>query len=165
MSNQIDSPKAPHLDGLRRLAGGFHSVAKQAPFRIAFRVDVGSKNNPKIDEISSFGALCFASAFRAEKSLISGGPQSWKSLVLLSKNKVFRETKLLPTGTIFGWFSTPKLLQNPLKVASKCYCFFDFVFEANFNDFEVQFEPQNRWNFEKINDLWKRWRNSTLYAF
>ena len=139
MSNQIDSPKAPAWADFRWFPGDFHSVAKQAPFRIAFRVDFGSENGPKIDEISSFGALRFASAFRAEKSLISGGPQSWKSLVSLCKNMVFRETKLLPTGTIFGWFSTPKLLQNPLKVASKCYCFFDFVFEANFNDFVVQF--------------------------
>ena len=76
MSNQIDNPKAPTLANLRRVAGEFHSVAKQAPFRIAFRVDFWSENRPKIDEISSFGALRFASAFRAEKSLISGGPQS-----------------------------------------------------------------------------------------
>ena len=123
LRSQIGSPKVLRPVGLRRLPSDFHSVAKQAPFRIAFRVDFGSENGPKIDEISSFGALRFASAFRAEKSLISRGPQSWKSLVLLRKNKVFRETKLLPTGTIFGWFFTPKLLQNPLKVASKCYCF------------------------------------------
>ena len=76
MSNQIDSPKAPRLADFRRLPGALHSVAKQAPFRIAFRVDLGTENGPKIDEISSFGALRFASAFRAGKSLISGGPQS-----------------------------------------------------------------------------------------
>ena len=76
MSNQIDSPKAPRLANFRRFAGGLHSVAKQAPFRIAFRVDFGSGNYPKINEISSFGVLRFASAFWAEKSLISGGPQS-----------------------------------------------------------------------------------------
>ena len=102
-------------------------------------VDFGSENGPKISEISSFGALRFASAIRAGKSLISKRPQSWKSLVLLSKIKVFHKTKLLPTGTIFNWFSTPKLLWNPLKVASKCYCFFIFVSEANLNDVEVQF--------------------------
>ena len=149
MSNQIDNPKALPLAGFRRGAGGFHSVAKQAPLRIAFRADFGSENGPKMHEISSFLALRFASAFRAGKSLISGGPQSWKSLVLLSKNNVFRKTKLLPTRTIFGWFSTPKLLQNPLKVASKCNCFFDFVFEANFNDFVVQFGALKSMTFWK----------------
>ena len=121
MSNQIDSPRTLSLANLWQLAGGFHSVAKQAPFRIAFWIEFGSKNGPEIDEISSFGALRFASAFRAGKSLVSGSPGSWKTLVLLIRNKVFRKTKLLPTGTIFGWFSTPKLLWNPLKVASKCY--------------------------------------------
>ena len=30
------------------------------------------------------------------------------------------------------------MLRNLLKVASKCYCFFNFVFEANFSDFEVE---------------------------
>ena len=54
MSNQIDNPKAPRLANLRRVAGDFHSVAKQAPFRIAFLLDFGGQNYPKIDEISSF---------------------------------------------------------------------------------------------------------------
>ena len=76
MSNQIDNPKALPLAGFRRFAGELHSVAKQAPFRVAFRVDFGSENGPKIDEISTFGALRFASAFRAGKSLIAGGPRS-----------------------------------------------------------------------------------------
>ena len=76
MSNQIDSPKARRPADLRRGPGDFHSVAKQAPFCIAFRVDFGSENGPKINEISSFGALRFASAFRAGKSLIPGGIQS-----------------------------------------------------------------------------------------
>ena len=76
MSNQIDSPKAPTWANLRRGAGELHSVAKQAPFRIAFRLDLGSENCPKISEISSFAAHPFTSAFRAGKLLISGGPQS-----------------------------------------------------------------------------------------
>ena len=37
MSNQIDSPKALRLGGLRLGAGDMNSVAKQAPFCIAFR--------------------------------------------------------------------------------------------------------------------------------
>ena len=68
MSNQIDNPKALPLAGFRRLAGDLHSVAKQAPFRVAFRVNFGSENRPKINEISSFGALRFVSAFWAGRS-------------------------------------------------------------------------------------------------
>ena len=76
LRSQIGSPKVVRPVNLRRFAGGLHSVAKPTPFCVAFRVDFGSENCPKIDEISSFGALRFASAFRAEKSVISGGPQS-----------------------------------------------------------------------------------------
>ena len=75
MSNQIDNPKTPGWANLRRVAGGLRSIAKQAPFRIAFRVDFGSENGPKIHEISSFGAVCFTSSFRAANLMISGGPQ------------------------------------------------------------------------------------------
>ena len=78
MSNQIDSPKAPTLADLRRLAGEFHSVAKQALFRIAFRVDFGAQNPPKIDEISSFEALRFTSEFQAVKLVIFGGTKKLK---------------------------------------------------------------------------------------
>ena len=76
MSNQKDSQRPAALGDFRRFSGDLHSVAKQTLFRIAFRVEFGGQNGPKINEISSFGALRFASAFRAEKSLISGGPQS-----------------------------------------------------------------------------------------
>ena len=76
MSNQIDSPKAAALADLRRFAGELHSVAKQAPFCIAFRVDFGAPNPPKIDEISSLGALRFTSEFQAVKLVIFGGAQS-----------------------------------------------------------------------------------------
>ena len=76
MSNQIDSPKAPILANSGRGAGDLHSVAKQAPFRIAFRLDFGGQNGPKIDEISSFGALRFTSEFQAAKLMILGGAQS-----------------------------------------------------------------------------------------
>ena len=72
MSNQIDNPKAPRLAELRRVAGDFHSVAKQAPFRIAFRVDFGGQNDPKIDEISNVTAFRFAFAFRDAKFMIFG---------------------------------------------------------------------------------------------
>ena len=76
MRSQIGSPKVVRPVDFRQGPRGSHSVAKQALFDVAFQIDFGGQNHPKIDEISSFGALCFASAFRAEKSLISGGPQS-----------------------------------------------------------------------------------------
>ena len=38
-SNQIDSPKPPGLANFGRVAGEFHSVAKQASFRVALRSD------------------------------------------------------------------------------------------------------------------------------
>ena len=113
MSNQIDSPKAPRLANLGRGPGELHSVAKQAPFRIAFRVEFGGQNGPKINEISSFGALRFTSEFQAAKLVIFGGAQSWKSLVLLRKNKVFRKIDFLLTRTICGRFSRSKMFRNP----------------------------------------------------
>ena len=76
MNSQIDSPKPPTLDDFGRGAGEFHSVAKQAPFRIAFRLEFGGQNGPKIDEISSFGAIRFTSEFRAAKLVIFGGARS-----------------------------------------------------------------------------------------
>ena len=89
MSNQIDSPKAPGLANLRRLAGGLHSVATQAPFRIAFWLQIGGQNHPKIDEISSFGAFRFAFAFWDAKLMIFGGARGWKSLILLKETRFF----------------------------------------------------------------------------
>ena len=82
MRSQIGSPKVVRPVDFSRLACGFHSVAKQAPFRIAFRVDFQSQNGPKTMEMSIFRTLCFASAFRAAKMTIPAGPQSCKSLVL-----------------------------------------------------------------------------------
>ena len=154
MSNQIDNPKAPRLANLRRLPGDFHSVAKQAPFRIAFRVAFGGQKPLKIDEISSFGAICFTSLFRAANLMISGGPQSWKTLILPSKNKVFHEIHFTRTGTIFSRFSTPKLVRNPLNFGSQVYCFFDFIFEANFIDLGVPFGGQRTIKFWENDDFW-----------
>ena len=154
MSNQIDSPKAPRLANFGRLPGGFHSVTKLTPFCIAFRVNFGGQNPPKIGEISGFGPLCFTSSFRAPNSMIFGGLQGWKTLVLLSKNKVFHEICFSPTGTFFGRFSTPKLLQKPWNLASRCSRFFDFVFKANFNDFGVQFGGPKIMKFWENHDFW-----------
>ena len=115
MSNQIDSPKAPRLADFRRVPGEVHSVAKQAPFRIAFRVDFGGPNPPKIGEISSFRALRFTSVFRAANLMIFGGSQGWKSLILLSKNKVFHKISFLQMGGFsvdFGHQKCSKIHQN-----------------------------------------------------
>ena len=76
MSNQIDNPKAPRPADFRLVPGELHSVAKQTPFRIAFRLEFGGQNGPKIDEISSFGALRLTSEFQAAKLVIFGGAQS-----------------------------------------------------------------------------------------
>ena len=76
MSNQIDNPKAPRLANFRRGPAELHSVAKQVPFRIAFRAEFGGQNGPKTDEISSFGAFRFTSEFQAAKLVIFGGAQS-----------------------------------------------------------------------------------------
>ena len=76
MSNQIDSRKPPKLANFGRVPGEIHSVAKQAPFRIAFRLEFGGQNGRKINEISSFEAIRFTSAFRAAKRMIFGGAQS-----------------------------------------------------------------------------------------
>ena len=64
------------LAAFGRVPGEVHSVVKQTPFRIAFRLEFGGQNGPKIDEISSFGALRFTSEFQAAKLVISGGAQS-----------------------------------------------------------------------------------------
>ena len=154
MSNQIDGPKAPTWANSGRGPGDFHSVAKQTPFCIAFRVDFGAQNPLKIIEISSFGAVCFTSSFRAANLMISGGPQGWKTLILLSKNKVFHEIHFLVTGTFFGRFSTPKLLWNPLNLLSQRCCFFDCVFEANFIDLGVPFRVQKTSKFSEKYDFW-----------
>ena len=148
MNSQIDSPKATRLANFGRLPGELHSVAKQTPFRIAFRLQIGGQNHPKINEISSFGAFRFAFAFWDAKLMIFGGARGWKSLILLRKNKVFRDFHLLPPESIFHWFSSSKMLRNPLKFASKRYRFFDMVFEANFNDFRLQFEVQKPLKFQ-----------------
>ena len=76
MSNQIDRPKAPRPTDFGRGPGELHSVTKQAPFCIAFRVDFGGQNGPKIDGISNFGALRSASEFQADKLVIFGEPGS-----------------------------------------------------------------------------------------
>ena len=59
MRSQIGGPKAMPPVALRRLPGDFHSVAKQASFRIAFRSDFGGFGRPKWMPKSMFEALFF----------------------------------------------------------------------------------------------------------
>ena len=47
MRSLFDSPKAMGSVDLRRLPGGFHSVAKQASFNIAFGADFKGFGTPK----------------------------------------------------------------------------------------------------------------------
>ena len=95
MSNQIDNPKAPALADLRRGPGGFHSVAKQAPFRVACWVDFGGQNPPKINEISSFGAVCFMSSFRAANLRFPEPPKAEKHWFYNAKTRFFMKSSLL----------------------------------------------------------------------
>ena len=63
MRSQIGNPKVVSPVSFRRGPRESHSVAKQVPFDVAFRVDFGARNHPKIDEISSFGASVFRLRF------------------------------------------------------------------------------------------------------
>ena len=47
MRSPLDALQTPAPVNLRRLAGEFHSVAKQASFNIAFRVDLEGFGRPK----------------------------------------------------------------------------------------------------------------------
>ena len=47
MQSQFRSPEVATPVDLRRLAGGFHSVAKQASFNIAFGVDLEGFGKPR----------------------------------------------------------------------------------------------------------------------
>ena len=108
MSNQIDSPRTLRRANFWRLPGDLHSVAKQTVFCIAFRVDFRGQNAPKIVEISSFGAVCFTSSVRAANLMISGGPQSWKTLILPSKTRFFMKSTFLVLGHLLVDFP-PKI--------------------------------------------------------
>ena len=65
MRSQIGSPKAMPPVDLRRLAGGFHSVAKQASFNIAFWSHFSGfgrpKSMPKFD-LEPFFSMTFSKA-------------------------------------------------------------------------------------------------------
>ena len=98
MSNQIDSPKAPRLADLRLGPGDFHSVAKQTPFRVAFRVDFGGQNPSKIHVISSFGAVCFTSSFRAANLRFPEAPKAEKHWFYLAKTRFFMKSTFLVLG-------------------------------------------------------------------
>ena len=71
MRSQIGGPKAMPPVNLRRLAGDFHSVAKQASFNVAFGVDLegfwevfGGQNRGQNQFLGGFFSMFFSSAFR-----------------------------------------------------------------------------------------------------
>ena len=70
MGSHIGSPKAMPPVNLRRLAGEFHSVAKQASFNIAFRVDLEGfgrpKSMPKFDFRAIFSDVIFERNFTSK---------------------------------------------------------------------------------------------------
>ena len=144
LRSQIGSPKSVRSVSFRRLPGGFHRVAKPTPFRIAFRLKFGGQNGPKIDEISSFGAIRFTSEFQAAKLVIFGGAQSWKSLILLRKNKVFRKIDLPLTGTIFGRFEVENAPKS-IKIRFQTVLLFRSRFRSEFSWFSAPiWSPKTR---------------------
>ena len=151
MNSQIDSPKALPLADFRRGAGDFHSVTKQTPFRIVFRVNLGGQNRSQIHEISSFGAVCFASSFQAANLMVSGGSPGWKTLILLRKNKGFSWNPLSCNWGVFRSIFDPKFGLKSIRLGC---CFFDFIFEANFIDFGVPFGGRKTIKFRKNYDFW-----------
>ena len=70
MRSFFDSAKAMGSVNLRRLPGGFHSVAKQASFNIAFGVDLGGfgkpKSMPKFDFRAIFSDVIFENKFTSK---------------------------------------------------------------------------------------------------
>ena len=65
MRSQIGGPKAMRPVALRRLAGGFHSVAKQASFSIAFWSNFGGFGRPKSMPKFDFRAFFFDVIFES----------------------------------------------------------------------------------------------------
>ena len=92
MRSQIGSPKAMRPVDLRRLAGGLHSVAKQAFFNIAFcrapgrfwsdfgRLSEEAKMEPRIDFLDAFLRCFFRMRFGIDFGSFSGGPNPEKSI-------------------------------------------------------------------------------------
>ena len=70
MRSQIGSPKAMGPVDFRRGCGDFHSVAKQASFNIAFRVDLEGfgkpKSMPKFDFRAIFSDVIFETNFTSK---------------------------------------------------------------------------------------------------
>ena len=91
MRSQIGNPKAMTPFGLRRLAGGLHSFAKQASFEapsfgvpVRFWNDFGrfseSKMEPRIDLLDAFLRSFFQMRFGIDFGSFSGGPNPEKSI-------------------------------------------------------------------------------------
>ena len=70
MRSQVGSPKAMALVNFQRVWGDFHSVAKQASFNIAFRVDLEGfgrpKSMPKFDFRAIFSDVIFERNFTSK---------------------------------------------------------------------------------------------------
>ena len=89
MRSQIGNPKAMTPVAFRRLPGEFHSVAKQASFNIAFRVDLegfGSpKSMPKCDFRAIFSDVIFERNFTSKFGSILKVQNQKNSNFLLEK--------------------------------------------------------------------------------
>ena len=82
MQSQFRSPEVASPDGFRRLAGDFHSVAKQALFNIAFWSNFGGfgepKSMPKFDFRAIFSDVIFESVLTSKFGRFCGGSKPQK---------------------------------------------------------------------------------------
>ena len=89
MRSFFDSPKAMASVNFRRLPGGLHSVAKQASFNIAFRVDLEGfgkpKWMPKFDFRAIFSGVIFERNFTSKFAPILEAQNQTNSNFLLEK--------------------------------------------------------------------------------
>ena len=95
MRSPFDSPQAMGSVNLRRLPGGFHSVAKQASFNIAFGVDLGGfgrpKSMPKFDFRAIFSDVIVEKKNYIEILFIFGGSKPEKIAIFHWKNNDFHK--------------------------------------------------------------------------
>ena len=89
MRSQIGGPKAMRPVDAQRFAGGFHSVAKQASFSIAFWSNFGGfgkpKSMPKFDFRAIFSDVIFEKKITSKFGSFLKAPNQKNRIFLLEK--------------------------------------------------------------------------------
>ena len=102
MRSQIGGPKAMPPVSLRRLPGGFHSVAKQASFNVAvgtdFRGTRRPKWTPKVD-LRAFFSMLFWNAFWYQILIDFWRLRTRKIAILFEENNDFCKIGVFDKGT------------------------------------------------------------------